>query len=170
MLRHNNGYTKQLLMILRNTLLTRSIMGTHKIINAVVSFISTLWTNTDKSKFPLRWRHNDHDSVSNHQPHGCLLNRLFRRRSKKTSKLSVTGLYAGNSPGPVNSPHKGPVTRKMFPFDYVIMPTEILAAYKSLLFICIYMYFVKLSKLSIPVMMNCSPFLTWINFNPSTDR
>ena len=22
---------------------------------------------------------------------------------------------------PVNSPHKGPVTRKMFPFDYVIM-------------------------------------------------
>ena len=33
--------------------------------------------------YPLQWRHNDHDSVSNHQPHGCLLNRLFRRRSKK---------------------------------------------------------------------------------------
>ena len=47
----------------------------------------------------LRWRHNDHDSVSNHQPHGCLLNRLFRRRSKKTSKLRVTGLCVGNSPG-----------------------------------------------------------------------
>ena len=70
---------------------------------------------------PLRWRHNDHDSVSNHQSHGCLLNRLFRRRSKKISKLSVTGLCAGNSPGPVNSPQKGPVTRKMFPFDDVIM-------------------------------------------------
>ena len=69
----------------------------------------------------LRWRHNDHTGVSNHQPHGCLLNRLFRRRSKKTSKLRVTGLCAGNSPGPVNSPHKGPVTRKMFPFDDVIM-------------------------------------------------
>ena len=27
----------------------------------------------------------------------------------------------GNSPGPVNSPHKGPVTRKKFPFDDVIM-------------------------------------------------
>ena len=61
------------------------------------------------------------DGVSNHQPHGCLLNRLFRRRSKKTSKLRVTGLCVGNSPGPVNSPHKGPVTRKMFPFDDVIM-------------------------------------------------
>ena len=69
----------------------------------------------------LHWRHNDHDGVSNHHPHGCLLNRLFRRRSKKTSKLRVTGLYAGNSPGPVNSPHKEPVVRKMFPFGDVIM-------------------------------------------------
>ena len=47
----------------------------------------------------LRWRHNGLDSVSNHQPPGCLLNRLFRRKSKKTSKLRVTGLCAGNSPG-----------------------------------------------------------------------
>ena len=69
----------------------------------------------------LRWRHNDRDSVSNHQPHDCLLNRLFRRRSKKTSKLRVTGLCAGIHRGPVNSPHKWPVTRKMFPFDDVIM-------------------------------------------------
>ena len=47
----------------------------------------------------LKWRHNGRDSVSNHQPHDCLLNRLFRRRSKKTSKLRVTGLGVGNSPG-----------------------------------------------------------------------
>ena len=46
----------------------------------------------------LRWRHNGRDSVSNHQPHDCLLNRLFRRRSKETSKLHVTGLCTGNSP------------------------------------------------------------------------
>ena len=75
----------------------------------------------DRLWSPLQWRHNDHESVSNHQPRGCLLNRLFGRRSKKTPKLRVTGLCAGNSPGPVNSPHKGPVTRKMFPFDDVIM-------------------------------------------------
>ena len=61
------------------------------------------------------------DGVSIHQPRGCLLNRLFKRRSKKTSKLRVTGLCAGNSPEPVNSPHKRPITRKMFPFDDVIM-------------------------------------------------
>ena len=47
----------------------------------------------------LHWRHNGHGGVSNHQPHDCLLNRLFGRRSKKTSKLRVTGLCAGNSPG-----------------------------------------------------------------------
>ena len=45
-----------------------------------------------------RWRHNGHDAVSNHQPHDCLPNRLFRRRSMKTSKLCVTGLCVGNSP------------------------------------------------------------------------
>ena len=77
----------------------------------------------------LQWRHNDHDSVSNDQPHGCLLNRLFRRRSKKTSMLRVTGLCVGNSSGPVNSPHKWPVTRKMFPFDDVIMRTDALTPY-----------------------------------------
>ena len=73
----------------------------------------------------LQWRHNDHDCFSNHQPHDCLLNRLFRRRSMKTSKLCVTGLCVGTSPGPVNSPHKWPVTWKMFPFDDVIMITWI---------------------------------------------
>ena len=46
---------------------------------------------------PLQWRHNGRDSVSNHQPQHCLLYGLFRRRWKKTSKLRVTGLYAGNS-------------------------------------------------------------------------
>ena len=53
----------------------------------------------------LQWHHNGHDSVSNHQPYDCLFNRLFRRGSKKTSKLRVTGLCV----------------RKMFPFDDVIM-------------------------------------------------
>ena len=46
----------------------------------------------------LRRRHNDRSGVSNHQPHDCLLNRLFRHRSKKTSKLHATGLCEGNSP------------------------------------------------------------------------
>ena len=46
----------------------------------------------------LQWRHNGHDGVSNHKPHHCSLNRIFSRRSKKTSKLRFTGLCTGNSP------------------------------------------------------------------------
>ena len=57
------------------------------------------YPNRQYSIHPLQWRHNGLDNVSNHQPHDCLLNRLFRRRSKKTSKLRVTGRCAGNSPG-----------------------------------------------------------------------
>ena len=47
---------------------------------------------------PLQWRNNEHDGVSNHRRDDCLLNSLFRRRSKKISKLCVTGLFEGNSP------------------------------------------------------------------------
>ena len=46
----------------------------------------------------LLWGHYGRDGVSNHQPRDCLLNRSFRRRSKKTLKLRVTVLCAGNSP------------------------------------------------------------------------
>ena len=58
---------------------------------AYISYFCHIYQN-------IKWRHNERDGVSNHQPHDCLLNRLFRRRSKKTSKLRVTGLCAGNSP------------------------------------------------------------------------
>ena len=93
----------------------------HLMLNYSSSYLHMLKSTHLKHLNPLYWRHNDNDGVSNHQPHVCLRNRLFRRRSKKTSKLRVTGICVGNSPGPVNSPHKGPVTRKMFPFDDVIM-------------------------------------------------
>ena len=46
----------------------------------------------------LQWRHNERGGVSNHKRLDYLLNRLFRRRSKKTSKLRVTGLCEGNPP------------------------------------------------------------------------
>ena len=65
----------------------------------------------------LQWPHNEHHGVSNHWFLDGLLNHLFWRTSKKTSKLRVTGLCGL----PLDSPHKGPVTRNMFPFDDVIM-------------------------------------------------
>ena len=93
--------------------------------NRIVFFIETPYAWKDslyiEKKNTIQWRHNGHDSVSNHQRHDCLSNRLFRRRSKKTSKLRVTGLMRGIHRVPVNSPHKWPITRKIFPFDDVIM-------------------------------------------------
>ena len=46
----------------------------------------------------LQWRYIEHDGVSNHQRRDCLLNRLFKSRTKKISKLRVTGFCEGNSP------------------------------------------------------------------------
>ena len=63
-----------------------------------------------------RWRHNEHDCVLNHQHHDCLLN---PGADQKTSNLHVTGLWIHR--WPVNSPHKGQVTREMLPFDDVII-------------------------------------------------
>ena len=51
-----------------------------------------------QTQMTLQWRHNGHNSISNHQPHDCLLNYIFTHWSKKTSKLRVTDLCAGNSP------------------------------------------------------------------------
>ena len=70
---------------------------------------------------PLPWRHNGHDGVSNHQPYDCLLNCLFRRRSKKTSKLRVTVLCEGNSPVTGEFPGQRTSNAGNFPFDDVIM-------------------------------------------------
>ena len=69
----------------------------------------------------LSWRHNGRVGVSDHQPHHCLLNHLFRRRSWKISKPRVTGLCVGNSPVTGEFPAQKASNAKMFPFDDVIM-------------------------------------------------
>ena len=46
----------------------------------------------------LQWRKCGRDGVWNHRRLDCLLNRLFWRKSKKTSKFRVTGLCGGNPP------------------------------------------------------------------------
>ena len=70
---------------------------------------------------PLGRRHDEHEGASNHRCLDCFLDRLFRRRSKKTSKLRVTGLCEGNPPLTGGFPLKRPVTWMMFPFDDIIM-------------------------------------------------
>ena len=80
------------------------------------------WTQWRRCQIPpLLWRHNGGECVSNHQPCICLLNHLFGVDQRKHQSSASLAFVWGIHRGPVNSPHKGSVTRKMFPFDDVIM-------------------------------------------------
>ena len=71
---------------------------------------------------PFQWRQNERDGVSNHQPHDCLLNRLFKGPVKIKHQSSASLAFVrGIHRWPMNSPHKGSVMWKMFLFDDVIM-------------------------------------------------
>ena len=76
----------------------------------------------------------EHQDISIHLPFDWLFSSLFKHSSKKISNRCVTGLCEGNpsvtgvtglcewNPSVTGgSPHKGPVTPKMFPFHDVIM-------------------------------------------------
>ena len=69
-------------------------------------------------------RHNECHGISNHRWLNCLLNHLFKCRSKKTAKLRATPWR-----WPMDSPHKGSVTQKIFPFDDAIMILRLLTEY-----------------------------------------
>ena len=88
-----------------------------------IYYLNRKWPMTQWPTYTFQLRHNERDGISNHQPHDCLLNLLFRRRSKKTSKLRGTGLCAGNSPVTDEFPAQRASNAEMFPFDDVIMYT-----------------------------------------------
>ena len=70
---------------------------------------------------PLKWRHNEHDGVSNTSITifytTVCLGAEQRKHQSSASLVFVRGIHWW----PVNSPHKWPVTRKMFPFDDGVM-------------------------------------------------
>ena len=75
----------------------------------------------DGNVWTLQWCHNEHNGV----PNPCVLivysDADQRKRQSSASLAFVREIHRR----PVNSPHKWPVKRKMFPFDYVIMaPTD----------------------------------------------
>ena len=65
----------------------------------------------------LHWRHNERDGISNHR----LLTQSFVQRQIKENNSASLAFVRGIHWSPVNSPHKGPLTRKTFPFDVVNM-------------------------------------------------
>ena len=79
-------------------------------------------------KIPLQWHHNECNGISNlKSPASQWFAQPFDQaqlRRKYQSSVSLT-FVRGIHRRLVNSPHKGPVTQKMFPFDDVIMHFEI---------------------------------------------
>ena len=80
---------------------------------------NAIWGNSTLFSVSLQWRHNGHDGVSNPSCLDCSLNQLFRCRSKKTSKLYVTGLCEGNPPVTGGFPSQRASNWKMLPFDVI---------------------------------------------------
>ena len=72
--------------------------GWYRIIEMVI-WVFCLVSFQTNYVISLQWHDNGRDSVSNHQPHDCFLNSLFRRRSKKTSKLLWIRLTKGQLRG-----------------------------------------------------------------------
>ena len=74
----------------------------------------------DRFSSSLLWRHNGRDGVSSHS---TVYSGPEQRKNQSFASLAfVRGIHRS----PVNSPHKGPVTRKMFPFDDVIMIPQLI--------------------------------------------
>ena len=106
---------------LANLMVEVGTMHSHQILLPVqliskTSFCKYFSLTVDRTT--LRWRHNERDSVSNHQPHDCLLNRLFKEIIKAPRHWPLCGEFTGDRW------IQWPVTRKMFPFDDVIMSYE----------------------------------------------
>ena len=58
--------------------------------------------------------------------YSAVYSEVYQRKHQSSASLAfVRGIHRG----PVNSPHKGPVTRKMFPFDDVIMTPALTGLY-----------------------------------------
>ena len=82
-----------------------------------------IWTNINAYDKNMRWQQIwARDKLRQNLHHHCLLNRLFGQikenlKAPRASPAFVRGIHRS----PVNSPHKLPITRKMFPFDDVII-------------------------------------------------
>ena len=88
----------------------------------------------------ITWRHNEHDGVWNHRCLDCFLNRLLGADQRKTQSSTLLAFVRGIHRLLINSPHKGPVTRKCF---HLITSSWMMFSYITdiLYLLCVYMYF-----------------------------
>ena len=99
--------------------ITKSILPT--LLCQSRSYSQWCWLAFNCVQISLRWRHDECDGVSNHQPHDWLLYHIQAQIKRKHQGSASLAFVRGINWWPVNSLHKWPVTRKRFPFDDVIM-------------------------------------------------
>ena len=110
----------------RGLLMGRSCVTSHIISPVIFNNILSTKTysrsvETSGNMFISQWRHNDHHGVSNHLPSIVCATVCLSWHQRKHQSPRSWPFVRGMRRSPVNSPQKGPVTRKMFPYDDVIM-------------------------------------------------
>ena len=103
----NNKYEITIIAILGEVRLSETSMNQHKYSRVLLwrgpiyhgcTYATVMRAAERKLDLTLQWRHNEHNGVSNHQPHIVYSTVYSRCRSKNKSKLHVTGFCEGNSP------------------------------------------------------------------------
>ena len=71
-------------------------------------------------KYSLQWCHNERNGVSNHRRLAYLLISFWGVNQRKHQRSASLAFVRGIHRWPVESPLKGPVTRKMLPFHVIV--------------------------------------------------
>ena len=113
-----------------------------------------------RSTTPLQRHHNECSGISDQQSLDCLHNRLFWQRSKKKSKLRVTGLCEGNSQGTGEFPARKASNAENV-YDVIMLGFHLMQRVIS----------ITANKAWCILVFNCNSILTipgmlWYGFNP----
>ena len=118
----------------------------------------------------LRWRHNGaitSQITSLTIVYSIVYTDADQRKHQSSASLAfVRRIYRG----PVNSPHKWPVTRKMFPFDDVIMACRLIGDKENLKQYRIFVICTVMNKMHFYFKQNTMVFEEQTNFEISTAR
>ena len=95
------------------------IYATRKVLNA--RLVSVSFQIYRPFSYSLQWRHNERDGFSNHRRLDRLLNSRSCAGQRTYQSFAPMPFVRGIHRWLENSQHKGPVTRKFFPFVDVIM-------------------------------------------------
>ena len=105
-------------------LITQSLIHTLNFVVYSILLTGEPFVNIIYAINPLQWCHNGRDCFSNYQRLDCLLILCSGADHRKHQSFASLAFVRWIHRWPVNSPHKGPETRKMLPFDDIIMTSK----------------------------------------------